>query len=188
MVFAKAYAAGVGSSAKGLSRGRPDGTGWNILEVHIGAPIIARGIFAPACQSDIPPAAIARSGTCDHHRIAAVREHMRCHGRVGWRAVNAANRGQNAGERARSNCKFLGTGLGHRNLSWQLLCEQQLAGHDHRLAMKAGPHASIKQGVDHGDDGHPLVMGHDISHQREFVLGRHARRREIEGFVETIRT
>ena len=49
------------------------------------------------------------------------------------------------------------------------LLEQQLARLDHRLAMEARAHLPVLQGVRDGDDGHALVMRHEVAHDRDVL-------------------
>ena len=55
-----------------LIRSRPDFATVYIAQIAERAPVIAGGIFAPACDGEIIPAAIAATGGSHHHMVTTV--------------------------------------------------------------------------------------------------------------------
>ena len=82
----------VGPRAARLVGRRPDLAAGDIAQEDVAAPIVARRVLAPARDGVLAPAAVARAGGRQHHRVAAVGQQMhRRAGRV--RVVQAAHDG-----------------------------------------------------------------------------------------------
>ena len=76
--------------------------------------------------------------------------------------------------------------MGNDDVARHAFLKQQLTGLNHRFAMEPGAHLTIMQRVRDGNDGHALVMGHEIAYDRDGLVFRQSRTGEIEGFVETV--
>ena len=61
-----------GGAPARLMGGGPEFAGGQIAQIDKSAPAIARGILAPAGDSQLPPAAVAAARVADHHMIAPV--------------------------------------------------------------------------------------------------------------------
>ena len=109
-------------------------------------------------------------------------------------------RDRRPGDRRREAAQGVGLGAGFNRRGFHLLrarmgdghgarhalLQQQVAGHDHGLAVEARPHHPVIQNVGYGHDGHALMMGHVAAHHRHLgVLGQ-PRAGEIERLVESI--
>src|SRR5664279_2538198 len=55
-----------------LMGGGPEFVGGQVAYINKSAPAIARGIFAPAGDGEVPPAAVAAAGAADHDVIGAI--------------------------------------------------------------------------------------------------------------------
>src|ERR1019366_6075209 len=71
-VFIEDYLIVIWLNPAWLESCRPDLTALDIPQENVGAPIITRRIFPPAGDGELSPAAVARTGRGDHHRITTV--------------------------------------------------------------------------------------------------------------------
>ena len=77
----------VGLRAARLVGGGPHLAALDIAQEDVAAPVVARRVLAPARDGPIAPAAVARAGGRQHHRVAAVGQQVR---RTGWRRAECA--------------------------------------------------------------------------------------------------
>ncbi len=66
------------------------------------------------------------------------------------------------------------------------LLEQKFAGLDHRFAVEARSHLAIVQRVRYRDDGHALMMGHEVADDRDVLAFGESRTREIKRLIEAV--
>ncbi len=71
-IFVESRFIGIGFDSGGLITRRPDLAALHIAKENVAAPAIASGIFTPARDGNIAPAAVARSGCRDHNRVTAI--------------------------------------------------------------------------------------------------------------------
>ena len=71
-VFIEDYLIVIRLNPSWLEPRRPDLAAFDIAQENVGAPIITRRIFPPARDGELSPAAVARTGRGDHHRITTV--------------------------------------------------------------------------------------------------------------------
>ena len=112
----------------------------DIAQKDIGAPIVARGVFAPARNRQIMPSTVAGAGSREHHRVAAVGEQMdlRCRGVRGAQAARPS--GSSRSRTAARRLDFLRPRTSGRDIARCPLLQQKFRRLDNGLGMKPGAH------------------------------------------------
>ena len=181
----KATAIVVRLDAARLESRRPRHAAAHVLDVDVGAEVVAGRVLAPARQRQIAPAAVSRAGRGEHGGVAAVREQMRG-GRRLMRGDEPPSAGRFDVAGAGGRLHFRRPKARRRDVARHALLQQQFGRLDDRLGMEARPHRAVEQSVGDGDDRHALMMRHEGAHDRDaFALG-HARRRVIQRLVEAV--
>ncbi|MNZ63373.1 hypothetical protein D3C78_815180 [compost metagenome] len=183
MFLEEHFAAGHFRAAR-LQRRRPHRAALGIAQEDEAAPVVTRGVLAPARHGDVAPAAVARAGRGDHQRIAAIGQQLGDRRATGD-GDDAPQRGLFRGA-AGGDGHFLGARMGQGDIPWHAFLQQQFAGLDHRFAVEARAHPAILQGIGDGDDGHALVVGHEAVHQRHAFIVRQPRAGEVQRLVEAV--
>ena len=169
--------------ARRLVRRRPEDAARRVADVAERAPGVARGVFAPARDGDVLPAAVAAARVGDHHVIAAIRQELHFRDRrVGGR--QHAHRRFGARDEAAGQRQFRELRMERRGLRNALL-QQQQRGLELRIGLEALLHRTREQHVGERQQDHPLVMRHERSHDDGALPARHPRRRVVDRFEET---
>ena len=136
---------GVGPLERRLVGGRPERAGAGVADVAKRTPVVAGGVFAPARDGAILPAAIAATGIGDHHVIAAVRQQL--HFR--YRRVGAAqypHRHLRAGRNSSGIGRLGALDIQRRRIGNPLL-QQQGRGLELRIRLEALLHRPVLQQI-----------------------------------------
>ncbi len=169
----------------GLVARRPDAARLEIAQQDVTAGVVARRVFAPARHRQIVPAAVARAGGGEHHRVATVREQVGLRRGV-VRAAQAPHLGHLQLGDARGRAHFLGARMRHGDIARRAFLQQQLRGLHVDVGMEAVAHAAVEQRVGDGDDAHALVVRHVGADQYARSVFRQAARREVHGLEEAV--
>ena len=134
----------VGLGAARLKSRRPDVAAVDVAQKDVGAPVVAGGVLAPACDRQIAPAAVTRAGGGEHHGVAAVREQLR--GRASRRARWSAAGRRAARSRDLVAADFASAAQGRRDrdVARRALLQQQLRRLDDRLGVEPRPHRAVR--------------------------------------------
>ena len=186
-VFGERHFVAVGFDAAGLVRGRPDAAACHVTQENVRAAIVARRIFAPTRDALTQPPAVSGACRSQHDRIPGVRKKMRLRRGI-LRAAQPAHFRRLCATDTRRSLDFLGPWMGDRNVARRALLQQQFRRAHAGLRMKPRAHPAIEQHVRDGHDGHPLMVRHEGSHDRDVRAFRQTRRCVVERFVETIAT
>ena len=173
-------------AADRLRAGGPDLAALRVAQEDEGAPVVAGRVLAPARDGDVAPAAVAGAGGRQHHRVAAVRQQMRHRRAAGGGVERGAPSARRVTASRGGGLHLLGARMRDGDVARHALLQQQLAGLDHRLAVEARAHPAVLQRVGDGDDGHALVVRHEVAHDRDVLALGQPRAGEVERLVEAV--
>ncbi len=168
-----------------LGRRRPPVAILGIAQEQEGAgPVLGR-VGVPARDRNLVGAAVAGARAADHDVVVAVGHEIR--------RAHAAQRIEDE-PRIRTLVQHLRldplAGLGAdrhcRDLARRLFLQQQLGRLDHGIGVEAIAHAAFEDGIRHCDDGHAVMMRHEVAHHRMALAFRHAHGGEVDRIVIAI--
>ncbi len=184
-VLGEAHFVDSGLHGAGLVAGRPGSPAVDVTQQEETSGVVARGVFAPARDRQVVPAAVTRARGRDHDRVAAIREQVRLRRGI-VRAAQPSHLGYLQLADARRRAHFLGARMRHRDIARRALLQQQLGGLHGDVGMEALAHARVEQRVGDRDDAHALVMRHVGTHQHARGFVGQAAGREVHGLVKAV--
>ena len=185
-VLVEGDAVGIRFEARRLKSRRPDAAVAAIAQEDVRAPVVAGRILAPARHGEVAPAAEPRTRRRQHHRIAAVREQVRCgYGRIGVGKMSAG-RWFDFLDLPRQTPLLSDAREGFRDLTRHAFLQQKLGRPDHRLGVEAVAHDAAQDRICERQDRHSLVMRHEIAHDGDVAALQQPGGRIVEGFVEAV--
>ena len=175
---------GVGPLERRLVGGRPERAGAGVADVAKRTPVVAGGVFAPARDGAILPAAVAATGIGDHHVIAAVRQqlHFR-YRRVGaaqhphWH-FRAAGGGAHVGRVGGMKAKRCGV--------WNPFLQQESGGLKLGISLETLLHRAAPQQIAEREQAHGLMMRHERSHHGAALAALQAGRRVVNCLIHSV--
>ena len=118
------------------------------------------GIFPPARDGNVPPAAVAGTRGGHHHGVAAIGKQLRARGWI-IRRFEPANHGRGniadlcaTAETSSARGRATSTSRGVRS------CNSKFGGLHDRIGMEAGAHRTVFQNIGQRHQGHALMVRH----------------------------
>ena len=160
MVLVEHGLIGIRFDAGGLVASRPNTPGLLIAKKDVGAPAIARGIFAPASDRNIAPAAVARTRRGEHHGVAAVGKQLRSRSGI-VRSLEPADYRRNKFPHLRGRGNLFRARPCHQHVARRALLQQEFGGLHDRLGVEASAHRAVLQSIRNRNERHALMVGHE---------------------------
>ena len=171
-------------AARLIARG-PQLAALHVAQEHVGAPVVAGDVFAPARDRKIAPAAVSGTGARQHHCIPAVRKQMRLR-RGAVRGAEPPHRRELQVADRRCRLDFLRPGMSYRDIARRAFLQQKFRRLHDWLGMKPFPHLPVEETVGDGDHRHALMVRQEGADNCDvFPLGQ-ARACVIQRLVEAI--
>ena len=167
-----------------LVGGRPELPARHVAEVAERAPVVAGGVFTPARDRDVLPAAVAAARIRDHHVVSAVRQQL--HFRYGVSGVLKTRTGVSGRRRSSwmlgelGGVRVEGRGLGNP------LLEQQRGRLEQRIRLESLLHRTVQEQIGQGEEAHALVMGHERPDDGARLPAGQTGRGVVDGFIEAV--
>ena len=167
----------------GLVRRAPYVTRRRVPDVAEHAVLVARDVFAPSRHGHAFAATVTTTGAAHHDVVTPVGKQLH----RGARTIRI-------GEEPQPRLRHRGGGRGIAQAGgvqvlagrpWQALLQQQARRHHGGVRLEALPHGLAQQRVADRQQRHTLVMGHVGLDDGDVLARRQARRRVVDGFVET---